>query len=170
MAGGKEISDSELLIDILMLGAFVNTPMTDGVCVPAGIGQTELKIVMSLAGTGEMAGHDLVEIIGIAPMNVSRALRQLRERGWIEDAPDSENRRRKPVRLTEEGFAAYARLEPDFNELAGSLLGSLTKVQKQQFRVAARRILTNMADWITSHHTEVKWDPEATPGAAKAAD
>ncbi len=158
MAEDGEISESELLLDILMLGAFVNTPMKDGVCSPAGIGLTDLKIVMALKNTGDLAGHDLIEIIGIAPMNVSRALRQLREKGWIEDAPDPENRRRKPVRLTKKGHAAHDRLQPSFEEVASALVGNLTKTQRKQFRKSSRLALRGMADWIKSHHRDVHWD------------
>jgi len=157
MSEAEAISDSELLMAILMLGAFVNTPMNDGVCVPTGISRNEIKIIMSLQGTGSMAGHDFVELIGMAPMNVSRSLRQLKERGWIEDVPDPENRRRKPVRLTAKGISACDQFQPDFEKLAEALVGSLTKPQKAQFYRATRKILANMGDWITSHHAEVQW-------------
>lgn len=159
MASDGEISDKELLIDILMLGAFINTPMKDGVCGPMGIGQTELQILMALEGTGVLAGHDLVEILGIAPMNVSRALRQLRDQGLIEDAPDQENRRRRPVRLTKEGLKVHQGLSPAFGDVATALLASLTQSQKNQFSKSTRRVLRNMANWITSHHSEVHWSP-----------
>jgi DNA-binding MarR family transcriptional regulator len=157
MAENAEISESELLLEILMLGTFVNTPMLDGVCNPNGIGMNELKILMALEGTGVMAGHDLVEVIGMAPMNVSRALQQLRERGWIEDAPDSGNRRRKPVCLSAEGKAAYVHLAPTFDSVAFALVGSLTANQRKQFKNLSRRVLANMAEWITSHHSEIQW-------------
>ena len=160
MAEEAEISNSEMLINILMLGAFVNTPMRDGVCTPNDVGFTELQIAMALKNSGVMAGHDLVEVLGIAPMNVSRALRQLRDRGWIEDAPDNGNRRRRPVGLTQKGAKACESVEPDFNEVADALVGSLTKAQKQQFSKITHRVLANMAEWITSHHTEVNWVPK----------
>jgi hypothetical protein len=84
--GTSETDPADLLIRLLKLSSFVSGPMRDGVCDPAGIAPAELRIVMALAGEGALAGHDLVEITGLQPMNVSRAMAQLRGRGWIEEA------------------------------------------------------------------------------------
>src|SRR5512139_2102424 len=93
----QETTHFALLVRLLKLGSFVNGPMKDGVCDPFDMSQIEMKVLMALAGEGDLAGHDLVEIMGVPAMNVSRALAALRERGWIEDARDPDNRRRKPV-------------------------------------------------------------------------
>lgn len=151
--------DVEILVKILKLGSFINTPMKDGVCDPAGIGQTELKIVMALAGEGALAGHDLSEIMGVAPMNVSRALSELRKLGWIEEAVDPANRRRKPVRLSTKGRAAYERLAPQFASVARSMVGSLSKKQRIEFAKSADLLIENMTGWITCHHRDVHWKP-----------
>ena len=76
---------AHLLVRLLKLGSFISGPMRDGVCDPAQISSNELRVIMALAGEGALAGHDLVEITGLPPMNVSRAIATLRERGWIED-------------------------------------------------------------------------------------
>lgn len=147
--------EMQLLVRLLKLGSFINTPMKEGVCDPAGISATEMKVVMALAGEGALAGHDLVEIMGVPPMNVSRALAGLRERGWIEDAVDPDNRRRKPVRLSHEGLAACDRMAPDLSAVANALLGKLTPRQKRDFAALSDVIITHMAEWITSHHDDV---------------
>lgn len=149
-------SNLALLIRLLKIGSFVNTPMKDGVCDPNDIGQTELKVLMALAGEGALAGHDLVNIMGIAPMNVSRALSGLRDRGWIEDVPDRENRRRKPVRLTADGEAAYESLGPALLQLADDMLGSLSARERASFAKLADKVNEAMAEWITSHHEDVR--------------
>lgn len=145
-----------LLIRLLKIGSFVNTPMKDGVCDPHDIGQMELKVLMALAGEGALAGHDLVNIMGIAPMNVSRALAGLRERGWIEDVPDHDNRRRKPVRLSAAGLEAYEALGPALLRLSDEMLGSLTARERASFARLADKVNDAMADWITSHHEDVR--------------
>lgn len=145
-----------LMIRLLKIGSFVNTPMKDGVCDPHDIGQTELKVLMALAGEGALAGHDLVNIMGMAPMNVSRALAGLRERGWIEDVPDRENRRRKPVQLSAAGVAAYEAFGPALLQLSNEILGGLTARERGQFARLADKINDAMADWITSHHEDVR--------------
>ena len=148
----KPGDDVQLLVRLLKLGSFVNTPMKEGVCDAAGISATELKVMMALAGEGALAGHDLVAIMGVPPMNVSRALAGLRARGWIEDASDPENRRRKPVHLSVAGLEAYEGMTPSIAEIAEALLGKLTTRQRQAFAAAADVIVASMVDWIDSHH------------------
>jgi DNA-binding MarR family transcriptional regulator len=144
------------LVRLLKLGSFVNSPMKDGVCDRSGINQIELKVMMALAGEGELAGHDLVEIMGVPAMNVSRALAALRERGWIEDAIDPDNRRRKPVRLTAVGQTEYKRLHPAVDAVAQALLGGLNPAQQRQFAVISEKIIAAMTQWIRDHHEGVK--------------
>lgn len=148
--------DLALLIRLLKLGSLINTPMIDGVCEPSGISPIELKVLIALTGEGDLAGHDLVEIMGMPAMTVSRALALLRGRGWIEDCADPENRRRKPVRLTEAGRDATDRLSPLLEATASALLGGLGKGEHQRLAQTADKLNDAMADWIVGHHAEVK--------------
>jgi DNA-binding MarR family transcriptional regulator len=144
------------LIRLLKLGSFINGPMKDGVCDPSGVSQIELKVMMALSGEGELAGHDLVEIMGLPAMNVSRALAALKSRGWIEEAADPVNRRRRPVRLSAAGRGASERLQPAVEQVAEALLGSLTARQRREFGAISDTIIAAMIEWIRSHHAEVK--------------
>lgn len=149
-------SQFDLLIRLLKLGSFINGPMKDGVCDPSGVSQIELKVMMALAGEGDLAGHDLVEIMGVPAMNVSRALATLRTRGWIEDTVDPDNRRRKPVRLTAAGTEAYQALLPAVETVAEAILGGLTPRQQREFAALSDKLIAAMTDWIRSHHEGVK--------------
>ena len=149
-------SQFDLLIRLLKLGSFINGPMKDGVCDPSGVSQIELKVMMALAGEGDLAGHDLVEIMGVPAMNVSRALATLRTRGWIEDTVDPDNRRRKPVRLTAAGTEAYQALLPAVETVAEAILGGLTPRQQREFAALSAKPIAAMTDWIRSHHEGVK--------------
>jgi DNA-binding MarR family transcriptional regulator len=144
-----------LLIRLLKIGSLVNGPMKDGVCAPADVSQIELKVMMALEGEGALAGHDLVEIMGEAPMNVSRAIASLRKRGWIEDSVDPDNRRRKPVRLSPAGIAKCASMIPLLEQVAIALVGKLSAKENNEFAKIADVIIGNMADWITGHHGDV---------------
>jgi len=147
---------AELLVRLLKLGSFISGPMRDGVCDPAEISSNELRVIMALAGEGALAGHDLVEITGLPPMNISRAIASLRDRGWIEDAVDPENRRRRPVRLSAEGHEAYRRTQPHFDVVADALLSSLTNRQRQQLASLTDKVNARLIAWIRDHHSEVK--------------
>jgi DNA-binding MarR family transcriptional regulator len=144
------------LIRLLKLGSFINGPMKDGVCDPSGFSQIELKVMMALAGEGDLAGHDLVEIMGVPAMNVSRALAALKDRGWIENAADPVNRRRRPVRLSAAGKDAYQQTRPAIEAVAEALLGNLTPRQQREFAAISDKIIAAMIEWIRSHHAEVK--------------
>jgi DNA-binding MarR family transcriptional regulator len=144
----------DLLIRLLKLGSFINAPMKDGVCDPSGVSQIELKVMMALAGEGDLAGHDLVEIMGVPAMNVSRALATLRERGLIEDAVDSGNRRRRPVTLSTAGWAVYEQLLPATQAVAQALLGGLTARQQREFAVLSDKVIAAMVDWINQHRSD----------------
>lgn len=144
------------LVRLLKLGSFVNGPMKDGVCDPSGISQIELKVMMALAGEGDLAGHDLVEIMGLPAMNISRALATLNEKGWIENATDPDNRRRRPVRLTKAGETEYERLHPAVASVAEALLGGLSPAQQRQFAALSEKIIAAMTQWIREHHQGVR--------------
>lgn len=154
-APAANLEQVALLVRLLKLGTLVNGPMKDGVCDPADVTQLELKVMMALQGEGALAGHDLVEIMGVPPMNVSRALASLRERGWIEDTVDPDNRRRKPVRLSAVGSAKCDSMAPSLENVAKALVGNLTPRQIREFDKIADRIIDNMTDWITRHHGDV---------------
>ena len=97
-----------LLIDLLKLATFIAGPMRDGVAEPLALSSNDLRVILALGGEGELAGHDLSEIMGVPPMNVSRALASLLERGLVELGSDPANRRRKPFRLSAQGRATFA--------------------------------------------------------------
>ena len=155
MNGSLEIAETgaqdeafELLIRLLKLGSFINVPMKEGVCDPSGVSQIELKVVMALAGEGALAGHDLVEIMGVPAMNVSRALATLRERGLIEQASDPENRRRRPVRLSTAGEQLYRELLPATHAVAEALLGGLSARQQRELAQLSDKVIAAMTGWI----------------------
>lgn len=151
-----ELPATDLLVRLLKVGSFITAPMRDGVCDPVGLAPPELRVAMALAGEGDLAGHDLVEITGMTAMNVSRAIAALRERGWIEDAHDPDNRRRRPVRLNDAGRAGLDLATPYFAVVAEAVLAGLSRRQREQLARLTDRINANLVDWIRSHHQDVR--------------
>lgn len=152
----NEPAAPDLLLKLLKLGSFISGPMRDGVCEPAGLTPADLRVLMALAGEGALAGHDLVEITGLTAMNISRVLAGLRERGWIEDAIDPDNRRRKPVTLTPAGSAAYRATLPDFEQVAQALLGRLSARDQRSLGRLTDLVVAELVRWIHAHHADVK--------------
>lgn len=141
--------DVALLIDLLKLATFIAAPMREGVANPMDMTSTDLRIVLALGGEGELAGHELSEIMGVAPMNVSRALASLIDRNLVEPSLDEANRRRKPVRLTEDGQALFARTLPAMAKVSADLFKGVSLRDREAFRRTAATVLTRIGRWTT---------------------
>ena len=136
-----------LLIDLLKLGTFIGGPMREGVADPMGMTTTDLRIVLALGGEGELAGHELCEIMGMAPMNVSRAITGLMQRGLVEPGLDQSNRRRKPVRLTQEGERLFAETIPAMTSVGSDLFKGVPQRDREAFSRVASAVLTRICRW-----------------------
>lgn len=136
--------DITLLVDLLKLGSFIGGPMRERVADPMGITATDLRIVLALGGEGELAGHELSDIMGLAPMNASRAITGLMQRGLVEPGLDRSNRRRKPVRLTEAGHALFAQTLPAMAMVGADLFKGVSTRDREAFRRVAASVLTRI--------------------------
>jgi DNA-binding MarR family transcriptional regulator len=140
-----------LLVQLLKLAALINRPMEDGVASPNGLSLNELRIMMCLHGEGACAGHDITELMAIPPMNVSRALASLVNRGWIEPALDPTNRRRRPVRLSAEGERACLTMEGDIDSVAHALLGMLSAGEASALNETVDAVIARLERWPAEH-------------------
>ncbi len=140
-------SEVALLIDLLKLGTFIGGPMREGVADPLGLTTTDLRIVLALGGEGELAGHELCEIMGVAPMNVSRAITGLIERGLVEPGLDRSNRRRKPVRLSQDGERLFADTIPAMTSVGVDLFKGVPQRDREAFRRVAAAVLARIGRW-----------------------
>ena len=144
-----------LLVRLLKLAAMISRPMEDGVARPSGLSINELRIMMCLRGEGSCAGHDITDLMAIPPMNVSRALAALTQRGWIEPACDPANRRRRPVRLSAAGARACDAMEPDIDAVARYLLGSLAAKDADSLQRALDSVIGRLERWPQEHRQPV---------------
>jgi DNA-binding MarR family transcriptional regulator len=138
---------SGLLVALLRLASVINRPMRDGVADPEGLSLNELRILMALGGEGESAGHDLAEVMGMQPMNVSRALATLNALGLTEETGDPANRRRKPYRLSEQGLQRHAAMGSEIADVAGFIFGTLTSGERAAFKKILAKLNLRIADW-----------------------
>ena len=140
-----------LHVQLLKLASLINRPMRDGVAEPEGLSIDEVKIVLCLSGEGAMAGHEIGEVMGIPPMNVSRALSSLLGRGWTQRAHDPGDKRKKPVELTEAGIEAARSMTPDLAGVAQYLLGNLSAADRKTLARIAAAIIERMEAWPADH-------------------
>jgi DNA-binding MarR family transcriptional regulator len=144
-------AQTDLLIGLLRLASVINRPMRDGVADPEGLSLNELRILMALGGEGESAGHELAEVMGMQPMNVSRALATLGGLGLAEEIDDPTNRRRKPYRLSKQGWQRHAAMGPEMAEVAAFIFGTL----KASERAALAKIFAKLNARIAEWHPEI---------------
>ncbi|MDF8332507.1 MarR family winged helix-turn-helix transcriptional regulator [Novosphingobium cyanobacteriorum] len=137
-------ADATLLVDLLKLATFIGAPMRESVAEPLGLTPTDLRVILALGGEGELAGHDLSEIMGVPPMNVSRALASLLDRGLVEPGADPANRRRKPFRLTEHGADIFRHTAPALAKVGASLFGGMPDDDRAAFHRAAQAVLAKL--------------------------
>jgi DNA-binding MarR family transcriptional regulator len=137
-------ADASLLVDLLKLATFIGTPMREGVADPLGLTATDLRVILALGGEGELAGHDLSEIMGVPPMNVSRALASLLERKLVEPGHDPANRRRKPFRLTGAGADVFRRTAPALTKVGSNLFAGVSPEDRESFHRAAQAVIARM--------------------------
>ncbi len=135
------------LVQLLKLSSLITRPMQEGVSSPNGLSVNELSIMMCLGGEGELAGHEISRIMAIPPMNVSRSLASLLERGWIDPASDASNRRRKPVRLSAAGWTAYRSMTPDTAKVAEHLLATLSVRERAALTRLVAKIIDRVEAW-----------------------
>jgi DNA-binding MarR family transcriptional regulator len=143
----EESPEVLLLVAILKLATVINRPMRDGVADPQGLSLNEMRVLMSIGGEGQVAGHELAEIIGMQPMNVSRSLATLQERGWIEQVGDVRNRRRKPFRLSEVGKHSLVAMLPGVGEVAHFLFAGTPGREITDLTQRVEHLIDRIDEW-----------------------
>jgi DNA-binding MarR family transcriptional regulator len=143
----QKSNEIALLVAMLRFASLISRPMRDGVADPAGFSSNELRILMALSGEGESAGHDLAELMGMHAMNVSRALASLYDMGLVELAKNTNNRRRKPYRISPRGALAHVALEPYTASVARHLFGVLTARERTALKTILGKLDRQVLTW-----------------------
>lgn len=139
----------ELLVSLLKVSTRIGRPMRDDVADAEDVSVTELRIVLMLGGEGELAGHDLAEMMAMQPMNVSRALTSLSEIGLIELVDNSANRRRKPYRLTTAGRKKYVSMRRRMASVADFLFAEFDDQELVRAADSLSRMDQRLIEWET---------------------
>lgn len=102
-------------------------------------GKTQMDLLVTLSLNGPMSMSTLSERAGIAPEQTTRAIRHLRELGYVHSDRSDENRRIVIARITEEGLRAMAQhehqirasLEAGLNGLNDEEIAQLAEISRQ---------------------------------------
>ncbi len=102
------------------------------------------RVLMLTGRLGVTASHELVEILGVNPMSVHRAVQSLHEQGRIAVEPDPDDFRRKTLRLSAEGQRLYRRMLPTSVSVADYLFSLLEPQEVDQFDGMVRRLIEGL--------------------------
>jgi DNA-binding MarR family transcriptional regulator len=112
---------------LLKLNNRLMAPFSTHLAHRYNISLNEFRLLMAIGRLGASASHELAGHTGVNAMSVSRAVGTLQRHGRITVETDPANRRRKVLRLTEEGERLYAIMRPHTEAVADYLLRGMTE-------------------------------------------
>src|SRR5690349_7626177 len=115
-----------ILGQVHVLSSLISRAFHGEVAVRHRISLPEWRVLVTLANHPGSTGAQIVERWAMQPMTASRAVRQLKRRGWIERKVLSADRRSFALWLTERGRAALRRAGPHASRRYESLVGTLS--------------------------------------------
>ena len=86
---------------------------------------TEVRILYELAHRKELTARDLVRELGLDAGYLSRILRRFENEGWLARESAKHDARQSLLKLTEDGYAAFAPLQQKSRDEAAQLLAAL---------------------------------------------
>jgi DNA-binding MarR family transcriptional regulator len=104
----------------------VVTNFYDDALRPFGLKISQLNILIATAKLGEARPAQVCEILQLDTSTLSRNVERMRANGWLEIAPDDQDARAQPFRLTAQGRRLIAKSAPAWEAAqrqAAELLG-----------------------------------------------
>jgi DNA-binding MarR family transcriptional regulator len=118
------------------------TQLYDDALRPQGLRVTQFTILQALSLTGEVSQGDLGDLLVLDSTTLTRTLRVMRARGWIEERPGKDRRERR-LQLSVSGRRQFKRASVPWQELQTRLrsrvgsaswddwLGAATEIGRQ---------------------------------------
>lgn len=93
----------------------------------------EWRVLITLAAQPGSTAADIVERWAMQPMMASRAIAQLKRRGWVQRRRRRDDRRSYALWLTEKGRVAHRRVGPDADARYRQIVSCLSQPERQAF-------------------------------------
>jgi DNA-binding MarR family transcriptional regulator len=122
--------EAEMLHNFLKLANRLMAPFSTFLAHEHRISVNEHRVMMQIGFYNSLASHELVELTGVTPMSISRAVAALERQGRVVTLPDPTNRRRKRLTLTPEGERLFRAMRPATDLVAQYLLSRLKPHEK----------------------------------------
>ena len=118
---------------LLKLTSLMGRPFFTRFAQQYELSANDWRVLTTLASIPESASHELCDVTGMHPMNVSRSVATLRKQGRVSERTDPNNRRRKILSLTPKGWDIYNRGVPQVRKLAQFLFSSMSPLEVEFF-------------------------------------
>ena len=124
---GLDEAYPRLLRQLLKLSNLVGRPFFTHFAERYDLTMNDARVLLSLTSVTQAASHELCDVTGMHPMNVSRSVARLRRQGRIVERTDPDNRRRKLLTPTAEGWAIHGKLAPHLKALSEFVFATLSE-------------------------------------------
>lgn len=115
------------------------TQVYDEALRPQGLRVTQFTILQALSLTGEILQGDLGDLLALDSTTLTRTLRLMRARGWIEEQP-GKDRRERWLQLSVAGRRQFKRASVPWQELQTRLRSRASSARWNEWLRAATEI------------------------------
>lgn len=140
----------QTLLHLLKFASLINRPMQSDLAEKHQLTIHEVRVMMCVSGEAPIGGQAIADMMAMPPMNVSRALASLNQRGWTEPVPEAGNRRLRPVRLSAAGWDVYRHMMPDIATIADHLLQGMDIVADDGLAAMVALMVERLEQWHDS--------------------
>lgn len=126
------------------------------------ISLNEFRLLMAIGRLGSAASHQLAVHTGVNAMSVSRAVTTLQRHGRITMEADPANRRRKVLRLTDEGQRLFGAMLPQTQAVADYLVSGLSESEIAQLDAIVGQLIARLE--ATDEHGHSLFIESTRPG------
>jgi len=114
-----------------------------------GITRPEFVIIYCLKHVPGLVAQDICRVTGQPKNSISRAVSDLLKRGYVRRGTDPEDKRAKPLTLTEAGWSMLDTVNPIMKARQDAMRAALSDDELAQFDRLIRKMVFAMPDWVT---------------------
>src|SRR6056297_2592896 len=133
---------------ISFLANFFTGPIYARIQDRFGLSRPGFVILFSLSQQDGLVARDICRVTGLPKNSISRAVTELKAKGFVARGTESMDKRAKPLRLTDTGRSVLAKIVPLFTARQAAMLAPLTDIEAAELDRLLGKITCAMPDWV----------------------
>lgn len=109
-----------------------------------GLSRNGWRVMAALAMQDGMTARAVGAFVELEKMPVSRAVRELQDKGWLAVSTHSGDRRASHLQLTAPGWQAYWQIVPELLAREGEVMSVLSADERQALRLITGKLLQHL--------------------------